>query len=137
MKSGVAPEAGPGGGVHHNQFLAVDRLREASVGHLRVRVALPLEAPRDWTGPTRSNVAVATVANLACSYSHRIRSNGASQARRSHVEEEVRRAVCDLDLATERRGSPHTLIATKNQASYGRRAKQRRQDLENVAALTG
>jgi len=49
MKSGVAPEAGPGGGVHHNQFLAADRLREASVGHLRVRVALPLEAPRDWT----------------------------------------------------------------------------------------
>ena len=88
-------------------------------------------------GPTRSNVAVATVANLVGSYSHRIRSNGASQARRSHVEEEVRRAVCDLDLATERRGSPHTLIATKNQASYGRRAKQRRQDLENVAALTG
>jgi hypothetical protein len=59
----------------------------------------------------------------------------AVQARRSHVEERVRHAVCDLDLATERRGSPHTLVATKNQASYERRARQRREDLENVAAF--
>ncbi|MDE2379595.1 hypothetical protein [Bradyrhizobium sp.] len=58
-------------------------------------------------------------------------------ARRSHVEDSVRRAACDLDLATERRGSPHTLVATKNQATYERRAKQRRQDLEHVSALGG
>ena len=38
---------------------------------------------------------------------------------------------------TERRGSPHTLVATKNEASYRRRANQRRQDLEHVAALGG
>ena len=42
-----------------------------------------------------------------------------------------------LDLTTERRGSPHTLVATKNQDSYERRAKQRRQDLEHVSALGG
>ena len=45
--------------------------------------------------------------------------------------------MCDLDLTTERRGSPHTLVATKNQASYERRSKQRRQDLEHVSALGG
>ena len=57
--------------------------------------------------------------------------------RRTHVEQSVRSAVCDLDLATQRRGSPHALVATKNQASYKRRAKQRRQDLEHVSALGG
>ena len=61
----------------------------------------------------------------------------AAQDRRTHVEHSVRDAACDLDLATERRGSPHTLVATKNQASYERRAKQRRQDLEHVSALGG
>jgi hypothetical protein len=57
--------------------------------------------------------------------------------RRTHVEQDVRSAACDINLATERRGSPHTLVATKNQASYERRAKQRRQDLEHGSAPGG
>ena len=40
-------------------------------------------------------------------------------------------------VATERRGSPHALVAVKNQASYEQRAKQRRRDLEQVSALGG
>ena len=59
----------------------------------------------------------------------------AIQHRRTHVEGSVRTVPCDADLTTEKRGSPHTLIATKNQASYERRVKQRRQDLDHVAAL--
>lgn len=59
----------------------------------------------------------------------------AVQDRRTHVEQSVGRVACDLDLTTERRGSPHTLVATKNQASHERQAKQRRQDLEHVSAL--
>ena len=46
-------------------------------------------------------------------------------------------ASCDLDLATEKRGSPHSLVATKNQASYERRVKQRQKDIEHVSALGG
>ena len=61
----------------------------------------------------------------------------APQTRRSHVEGSVRNAPCDVDLTTERRGSPHALFAVKNQASYERRAKQRRQDVEHVLALGG
>jgi hypothetical protein len=49
----------------------------------------------------------------------------------------IRKAACDLDLTTEKRGSPHTLVAIKNQASYERRAKQRLQDLKHVSALGG
>ena len=59
----------------------------------------------------------------------------AIQHRRTHVEDSVRIAVCDADLTTEKRGSPHTLIAIKNQASYERRVKQRRQDLDHAAAM--
>ncbi|RWK27966.1 2OG-Fe(II) oxygenase [Mesorhizobium sp.] len=119
---------------------AIGRLREAALDHLRGRIALPLEAPRDWS---RSNPLKCTCddcralgAFLIDPHQQQWRLR-AAQNRRTHVEESVRNAVCDLDLATERRGSPHTLIATKNQASYERRAKQRRQALEHVSALGG
>jgi len=119
---------------------AVGRLREASLDHLRRRIALPLQAPPDWT---RTNLLECTCeacrglgAFLAAPDRQQWRLK-AVQDRRTHVEQSVRRAACDLDLTTERRGSPHTLIATKNQASYERRAKQRRQDLEHESALRG
>lgn len=119
---------------------AVMRLREASLDHLRRRIALPLEAPRDWTrtnplkctcGDCRGLGAFLTAADRQ---QWRLK---AVQDRRTHVEQSVRNAACDLDLTTERRGSPHTLVATKNQASYERRAQQRRQDLEHLSTLGG
>jgi hypothetical protein len=119
---------------------AVERLREASLDHLRRRIALPLVAPRDWVRTNPLKCACADCRQLGAFLvapdqpQWRLK---APQDRRAHVEQNVRNAVCDLDLATERRGSPHTLIATKNQASYERRAKQRRQDLEHVSALGG
>jgi hypothetical protein len=51
------------------------------------------------------------------------------------VTETVRRCHCDLDLATEQRGRPYSLVCTKNQASYERRAKQRREDLQDLERL--
>jgi predicted 2-oxoglutarate/Fe(II)-dependent dioxygenase YbiX len=119
---------------------AVGRLREASLDHLRRRIALPLEAPRDWA---RTNPLKCTCADchelgafLVAPDQQQWRLK-AVQDRRTHVEQSVRNAACDLDLTTEKRGSPHTLIATKNRASYERRAKQRRQDLAHVSALGG
>jgi len=119
---------------------AAARLREASLDHLRRRIALPLEAPRDWTraNPLKCKCADcrALGAFLAAPDQQQWHLK-AVQDRRTHVEQTVRSAACDLDLTTERRGSPHTLVATKNQASYRRRAEQRRQDLEHVSALGG
>lgn len=42
---------------------------------------------------------------------------------------------CDLDLATLKKGSPHSLICTKNQASYLQRARQREMDLQILARI--
>ncbi len=119
---------------------AAARLREATLDHLRRQIALPLEAPRDWT---RDNPLKCTCADCRALGAFLVAPDQqqwrlkAVQDRRSHVEQSVRTATCDLDLATERRGSPHTLVATKNEASYRRRAEQRRQDLEHVSALGG
>jgi predicted 2-oxoglutarate/Fe(II)-dependent dioxygenase YbiX len=126
--------------VESRAWPSAGRLREAALDHLRRRIALPLEAPRDWT---RTNPLKCTCSDCRALAAFLVTPDQqqwrlkAVQDRRTHVEQSVRSAACDLDLTTERRGSPHTLVATKNQASYKRRAKQRRQDLEYVSALGG
>jgi hypothetical protein len=119
---------------------AVGRLREASLDHLRQRIALPLAPPRDWS---RANPIQCTCADCQAVAAFLVNPNQrewrlrAAQDRRAHVEQRIRHTACDLDLTTEKCGRPHTLVAVKNQASYERLARQRRQDLEHLAALGG
>ena len=117
---------------------AVERLRSACLEHLGARIALELAAPRDWRRPNPVTCDCADCRDLGVFLKDPGRREWrlkAIQHRRSHVEDSVRAVPCDVDLTTEKRGSPHTLIATKNQASYERRVKQRRQDLDHVAGL--
>jgi 2OG-Fe(II) oxygenase superfamily len=117
---------------------AVGRLRTAALDHLHRRIALPLEPPHDWARTNSIKCSCADCRQLgAFLVDPRQRQwlLKAAEHRRHHVAENIRRASCDLDLTTERRGSPHTLVAVKNQADYERRAKQRRQDLQHAATL--
>jgi predicted 2-oxoglutarate/Fe(II)-dependent dioxygenase YbiX len=124
-------------GITHSSA-AVQRLRAVCLAHLRARIAQPLEPPKDWR---RVNVLACSCRNclelghFLADPERRIWIYKAAEAERSHVEGTVTRARCDLDLTTDRRGRPYTLVCTKNQASYDRRAKQRAQDLENLARL--
>jgi len=59
----------------------------------------------------------------------------AREADRRHVEDTIRLGQCDVDCVTERKGSPHVLVCSKNQASYDRRVKQRRTDLDDLQRL--
>ncbi len=59
----------------------------------------------------------------------------AKEERRRHLEHNIRHAHCDLDCTTERKGSPHTLVCTKNDASYQAKLKQYHEHLEQLAAL--
>jgi predicted 2-oxoglutarate/Fe(II)-dependent dioxygenase YbiX len=126
------------GQAAHRTMTAIQRLRTAALEHLRTRIAEPLEPPGDW----------ARASAIACSCVHcRELSHfladperqrwtfKAPEAGRRHVEESIRRSGCDLDLVTDRRGRPYSLVCTKNQASYERRAQQRQQDLAHLARL--
>jgi len=64
--------------------------------------------------------------------SHRFRMR---QDRRDHLANQIRNRKCDLDLKTETQGSPHTLICTKNTASFQERTKTYHQDLEHLATV--
>jgi hypothetical protein len=59
----------------------------------------------------------------------------AGQDRRQHVETTIRAGRCDVDCKTERRGSPHTLVCTKNTASYQARLKKYHADQKHLATL--
>ena len=117
---------------------AGQRLRAAALAHLQARVALDLAPPADWQRD----------AQVACRCEHcqslsRFLQNAsqdvwrfkARESDRCHVEDSIRQGHLDIDCTTERKGSPHVLVCSKNQASYERRVKQRRADLDDLARL--
>lgn len=118
--------------------VAVERLRAAALAHLTARIAPPLEPPADWRRDAALRCECATCRELAGFLDDPTRnmwSLRATEERRSHVEEMLRRAGSDLDLRTERKGRPYTLVCVKNQASHHRRLAERRRDLENARLL--
>jgi len=117
---------------------AIDRLQAACVAHLRARIAEPLSPPTDWQRVSTLPCHCPHCAELArflADPEHQTWVLKAAEAARSHVEDSIRRAKSDLDTTTDRRSRPYSLVCTKNQASYDRRAKQRRQDLKDLALL--
>ena len=59
----------------------------------------------------------------------------AAEADRGHVEATIKQSQCDLDVTTDRRGRPYSLVCTKNRASYDRQVKQRNKDLADLERL--
>ncbi len=119
---------------------AMGRLRSACLAHLRARIAEPLAPPADWQRPSTVGCACnhcSALSAFLADGTQKVWMFRAVANDREHVEGTVKTARCDVDMTTLRKGSPHTLICTKNQASYERRAAQRRQDLANEAKLAG
>ena len=119
---------------------AFARLRDAVLAHLRRRAAEPLAPPPDWTRDSKVSCSCAH-----CSALSRFLADAAvetwtlkaAEPHRRHVEATIQTAKCDVDVRTERRGSPHGLVCSKTQASYERRVVQRRQDMADFEALAG
>ncbi len=117
---------------------AFEVLHAACVAHLNTRIAEPLEAPQDWIRPNGIGCHCQSCADLSTFLSDPGRESWmlrAAQQIRTHVEDAIRRANADLDTETLRKGSPHSLIAVKNQGSYKRRVVQRKHDLADLAIL--
>ena len=114
------------------------RLRRHCLDHQARRIAEPLVAPVDFARESRVACGCAYCADLSAFLADPLRSVWvfkAAQKCRSHVEHSIRRDQCDVSQETERRGSPHALVCTKNQASFERRVAQRQKDLEDQERL--
>jgi hypothetical protein len=96
------------------------RLRSSALDHLRARSSLDLAPPADWRREAR----------MSCHCEHCVALGGflqsadqevwrfkAREADRRHVEGAIRQGRHDVGCSTERKGSPHALVCTKNQAS--------------------
>jgi len=117
---------------------AGQRLRAAAVAHLHARVALDLAPPADWQRDAQMSCRCAHCQSLSRflqSASQEVWRFKAREADRSHVEDSIRQGRHDVDCSTERKGSPHVLVCSKNQASYERRVTQRRADQDNLQRL--
>jgi len=126
------------GPAAHQAAAAVQRLRTAALEHLRARIAEPLEPPGDWARASAIACSCAHCRELSRFLADPDRQNWtlkAPEIGRRHVEESIQRSGCDLDLVTDRRGRPYSLVCTKNQASYDRRAQQRQRDLAHLAQI--
>jgi hypothetical protein len=119
---------------------ATTGLLAACLAHLETRAAEPLEAPQNWSRASDIRCSCehcAALGRFLASPSTETWTLKAAERFRRHVEGEIRTAGADLDVRTERRGSPHGLVCRKNSASYERRVAQRRQDLADIAILKG
>jgi hypothetical protein len=117
---------------------AVARLAAAGIAHLQARIGEHLAPPADWERPGKLTCQCQHCRNLAAFLTDPDRATWhfkSIQTHRSHVEDTIRTSHCDLDTQTIRQGSPHTLVCSKNQASYERRARQREQDLQHLAVF--
>ncbi|HEY6849694.1 MAG TPA: 2OG-Fe(II) oxygenase [Terracidiphilus sp.] len=115
---------------------AIERLTIACTAHLQARIAEPLEPPADWRRPDALGCTCRFCRELSTFLADPVRPTWAFkslQVNRIHVETEIRKSHCDVDVKTVRLGSPHCLFCTKNQASYERRAQQRMKDLEHLS----
>ena len=109
-----------------------------SASFLLARSAAPPAQPRDWVIETRIKCDCEHCARLqafcadpaATTIPFRMR-----QDLRLHVESTIRIGRLDIDCQTERRGSPHTLICTKNRATYERRCAQYADDIAHMRLL--
>ena len=118
---------------------AMERLRDAVVAHLRARAAEPLDPPKDFRRAGTLPCKCPQCLEFAAFLDDPVRDRWALkaiEAARGHVEDVARRAKADVNLTTERKGRPYSLIAVKNQASFERRVEQRRQDLADLDRLS-
>jgi hypothetical protein len=114
------------------------RLRAAALDHLRARCSLDLAPPADWRREARMSCRCEhclALGRFLQSADQEVWRFKAREADRRHLEDSIRQGRHDIDCSTERKGSPHVLVCTKNQASYERRVAQRRADLDDLARL--
>ena len=117
---------------------AIGKLRTACLTRLHTRVAEPLAPPTDCARQADFSwgyLRCGELARFLADPERRTWVFKAAEADRRDVEEVIKGVCCDVDVTTDHRGRPYSLVYTKNQASYERRAKQRSRDLENLARL--
>ncbi len=128
----------PALGMVGKQDAATKRLWEHSTEFLLARSGHPPVAPTDWRQEVKLSCSCADCRELQAftldlaEQTHRFR---VRQDRRQHLHQQIERHKLDMTHVTERKGSPQTLVCTKDRRSYKRMCEQYRKDIAALAAL--
>ena len=107
---------------------------------LMERSSEPPAEPSDWTVAADVPCDCEHCAELRAFCEDPVRRVGRFKLRkdlRKHLHRTIDRHRLDLDHVTERKGSPYTLVCTKNRASHERRLEEYREDLRCMELLLG
>jgi hypothetical protein len=113
-------------------------LWEHSAEFLLLRSGEPPTAPKDWRQDVKLSCScpdcreLLTFALDPAEQTHRFR---VRQDRRQHLHQKIEHHGLDMTHVTDRKGSPQTLVCTKDRRSYQRRCEQYRKDVAALAAL--
>ncbi len=91
------------------------------------------EGPKDWRRPSRVSCDCELCCELSAFCDNRNKKTTVFAIRRDlrgHVRDTIETDKLDIDCRTERTGSPHKLVLTKNQASYKRRLNEYADDIK-------
>ncbi len=117
---------------------AATQLWEHCAAFVLQRSGQPPEAPRDWRLEVKLSCSCAECRELqkfaldpeAQTHRFRVRAD-----RRAHVEAQIFQHGLDMGCVTDRKGSPQTLVCTKDRRSYQRRCAEYHRDIAALAAL--
>jgi len=104
-----------------------EQLHGHCVEGLQALTARPVEEPKDWAQHVTLGCQCPDCKELEQFLrdpQERVHRFAVRKERRQHLHEQIDRHRCDVDHVTERRGSPQTLVCTKNRASYARQKQQ-------------
>ncbi len=124
--------------VIRHRDAAVERLWEHSAEFLLLRRGRPPVAPADWRQDIKLSCSCADCRELQAfahdpvERTHRFR---VRQDRRQHLDGQIVQHDLDMTQVTDCKGSPQTLVCTKDRRSYQRRCEQYRKDIAALAAL--
>ncbi len=114
------------------------QLLQYCIGELKARTAVPVIMPQNWTQDITLSCTCPDCQELQQFlkqpteqiYRFRVRKD-----RRQHLHQQIDKYHCDMTHETERKGSPQTLVCTKNRSSYENRQKQWEIDNELLKEL--
>jgi hypothetical protein len=117
---------------------SVQRLWTGAAEFLLLRSEVPPEPPSDWNMDVEISCSCADCLELQAfardpaAHVHRFR---VKKERRRHLHGTITRYRLDMTHATERVGSPQTLVCTKDRRTFERRMKQYREEIAAMRRL--
>ena len=114
------------------------RLLKHCLEALQALTKTPVPVPTDWAQDVTLGCTCADCAELQHFLrdpQERVHRFRVRKDRRQHLHQQINAHGCDVDHVTDRKGSPQTLVCTKNRASYEKRQQQFETDTQLLAEL--